>query len=328
MRGWQLDTIGAPADVMTLRNLPEPTPGPGEVSVAVGACGLSFPDLLLVQGKHQEQAPLPLTPGVELSGTVRAVGDGVTAPSVGERVVGLARLPFGGLAETSLALAADLLPLPDNLDDVAAAAMHTAFQTAWFALHRRAALQRGEILLVHAGAGGVGSAAIQLGVATGATVITTAGGPAKVALCLELGANHAIDYLAEPDFAPIVNNLTAGHGADVIFDPVGGEVFDRSRRCIAWEGRLLVIGFASETIPTVKVNHLLVKNYTVLGLYWGRYRTVDPALIRQAHKDILELVAAGTISPLVMATYPLEQAADALQSLGGRGTYGRLVVQL
>ena len=129
-----------------------------------------------------------------------------------------------------------------------------------------------------------------------------------------------------PTSRPIVNELTGGRGADVIFDPVGGDVFDRSRRCIAWEGRLLVIGFASETIPTVKVNHLLIKNYSVVGLYWGPYRDRDPALVAQAHDEVVALLQAGTVTPLVMATYPLEEAATALQSLGGRGTYGRLVV--
>jgi NADPH:quinone reductase-like Zn-dependent oxidoreductase len=204
--------------------------------------------------------------------------------------------------------------------------MYTAFQTAWFALHHRAGLRAGETLLVNAGAGGVGSAAIQLGVAAGARVIATAGGPEKVALCSRLGAEHVIDYLAEPNFAPLVIELTSGRGADVIFDPVGGEVFDRSRRCIAWEGRLIVIGFASETIPTTKMNHILLKNYSLIGLYWGPYRDRDPDLIRHAHDLIVRMVQAGTVQPLIMATRPLTEAAAALQSLASRGTYGRLVV--
>jgi NADPH2:quinone reductase len=311
---------------MRLVESPTPAPGPGEVALTVRACGLSYPDLLLIQGKHQQKANLPMTPGVELCGTVRALGADVSGIAVGDRVVGLAQLPAGGLAEVALGAAIDLQPVPDEIDDVAAAAMYTAFQTAWFALHHRAALRPGETLLVHAGAGGVGSAAIQLGVAAGARVIATAGSPAKTAVCRELGADEVIDYVADPDFAPIVNELTGGRGADVIFDPVGGDVFDRSRRCIAWEGRLLVIGFASETIPTVKVNHLLLKNYSVLGLYWGQYRDRDPALIRRAHDEVVAMIAAGIVSPLVMATYSLDDAAAALQSLGGRGTYGRLVV--
>ena len=267
MRGWQIEQTGDPIEVMRLGDRPEPSPGPGQVALTVRACGLSYPDLLVTQGKHQEKTAVPMTPGLELTGIVRALGDGVTDLAIGDRVVGIAALPHGGLADVAIANTSDLLPLPDDISDVAGAAMYTAFQTAWFGLHRRAGLRAGETLLVNAGAGGVGSAAIQLGVAAGARVIATAGGPDKVELCRKLGAEHAIDYIAEPDFAPIVNDLTAGRGADVIFDPVGGDVFDRSRRCIAWEGRLLVIGFASETIPTVKMNHLLIKNYSIAGLY-------------------------------------------------------------
>jgi NADPH2:quinone reductase len=325
MRGWHVVRTGDPIEVMTLDDLPVPSPGPGEVVVAVRACGLGYPDLLLTQGKHQEKPPLPFTPGMEISGVVREAGPGSEfAP--GQRVVGLARLPHGGLAEFALASAADLYPLPEDIDDVSAAAMYTAFQTAWVALHRRAALRAGETLLVNAGAGGVGSAAIQLGVAAGARVIATAGGPEKAELCRTLGAEHAIDYLANPDFAPLVNELTGGRGADVIFDPVGGDVFDRSRRCIAWEGRLLVIGFASDVIPTVRMNHLLIKNYSILGLYWGPYRQRNPEVVSRAHDEVVDLVRSGAVKPLVMATHPLSEAAAALQSLGERGTYGRLVV--
>jgi NADPH2:quinone reductase len=326
MRAWQASQVGDPVEVMALLQLPAPEPAAGQVAVTVTACALGYPDLLLVQGKHQMKAPLPMTPGVELAGIVRALGEGVDSVRIGDRVVGIAALPHGALADVALAPATDLHPIPDDVADVAAAAMYTAFQTAWFALHHRAALKAGETLLVHAGAGGVGSAAIQLGVAAGARVIATAGGPEKVALCRQLGAEHAIDYVADPDFAPVVNELTDGKGADVIFDPVGGEVFDRSRRCIAWEGRLVVIGFASDTIPSVKVNHVLIKNYSVMGLYWGPYRDRDPALVRRAHDEVVALVQAGTVTPLVMASYPLEQAAIALQSLSGRSTYGRLVV--
>lgn len=326
MRGWRIEQTGEPLEVMRLADMPPPAPGPGEVGLTVRACALSYPDLLLIQGKHQQKTDVPMTPGVELCGTVSALGVGVTGFTIGDRVVGLSKLPAGGLAEFALASPADLHPVPSDIDDVAAAAMFTAFQTGWFALHHRAALNAGETLLVHAGAGGVGSAAIQLGSAAGARVIATAGSPEKVALCRRLGADEVIDYVADPDFAPIVNELTGGHGADVIFDPVGGEVFDRSRRCIAWEGRLLVIGFASGTIPTVKVNHLLIKNYAVLGLYWGPYRDRDPALVRRAHDEVVALIQAGRVSPLVNATHPLEEAASALVRLGGRDSYGRPVI--
>ena len=326
MRGWQITETGDPASVMTLGELTEPQPGPGEVALSVRACGLSYPDLLVTQGKHQEKTPVPMTPGLELTGIVQSLGEGVTGLEVGARVVGIAKLPNGGLADIAIAAASDLHPIPDTIDDVAGAAMYTAFQTSWVALHRRAAIRPGETLLVHAGAGGVGSAAIQLGVAAGANVIATAGSPEKLEICRQLGAEHVIDYVADPDFAPVVNELTGGRGADVIYDPVGGDVFDRSRRCIAWEGRLIVIGFAGNEISTVKVNHLLIKNYSVVGLYWGPYKDRNPEVIEQAHREVIALLEAGTVKPLVMATYPMEQAATALQSLDGRGTYGRLVV--
>jgi NADPH:quinone reductase len=324
--GWQIDTTGEPTEVMHLGERPEPEPGGGQVAIDVGACALSYPDLLFVRGAHQEATATPATPGVELSGTVRAVGEGVEGLAVGDRVVGLAAMPHGGLAEVALSDASAVHRIPDALGDVPAAAMYTAFQTAWFGLHRRAALQAGEWLLVHAGAGGVGSAAIQLGVAAGAKVIASAGSPEKLEICRRLGAEHVIDYTAEPDFAAHVNEITGGHGADVVYDPVGGDVFDRSRRCIAWEGRLVVIGFASTEIPTVKVNHLLIKNYSVLGLYWGPYTTRDPDLVRRAHEEVVELVTSGRVEPLVMGTHPLAEAAEVLQSLGTRGTHGRPVV--
>ena len=326
MRGWRIEATGEPTAVMVLGELPEPTPGEGQVAIDVGACALSFPDLLFVRGAHQEATPVPATPGVELAGRVRAVGPGVDTLAVGDRVVGLAAMPYGGLADIALSSATAVHRIPDELADVPAAAMYTAFQTAWFGLHQRAALQAGEWLLVHAGAGGVGSAAIQLGRAAGARVIATAGGPEKLEICRRLGADHVIDYTAEPDFAATVKEITGGHGADVIYDPVGGDVFDRSRRCIAWEGRLVVIGFASTTIPTVKVNHLLIKNYSVMGLYWGPYATRDPELVTRAHEEIVRLVVAGTVSPLVMASHPLERAAEVLESLGTRGTHGRPVI--
>ena len=326
MRGWQIEETGEPTSVMVLGELAEPSPGEGQVAIDVGACALSVPDLLFVQGAHQEATPVPATPGVELAGRVRALGPAVDTLAVGDRVVGLAAMPYGGLAEVALGAATAVHRIPDELGDVPAAAMYTAFQTAWFGLHQRAGLKAGDWLLVHAGAGGVGSAAIQLGLAAGARVIATAGSPEKLEICRRLGAEHVIDYTAEPDFAPKVNEITGGHGADVIYDPVGGEVFERSRRCIAWEGRLVVIGFASTTIPTVKVNHLLIKNYSVLGLYWGPYATRDPELVTRVHDEIVRLVVAGTVTPLVMASYPLTDAAEVLQSLSTRGTHGRPVI--
>jgi NADPH2:quinone reductase len=215
--------------------------------------------------------------------------------------------------------------LPAAVSDTDAAAMHITYQTCWFALHRRARLQPDETLLVHAGAGGVGSAAIQLGKAAGATVITTAGGPEKVERCRELGADIAIDYHAE-DFVDVVKQATAGRGADVILDPVGGDTFERSRRCIAWEGRILVVGAAGGNYFDAPTNHVMVKNYSVVGVHWSGYRTRNHELVRGAHDDLMRLHREGLIAPLVSRIVPLDEARDALVELAEGRTVGKVVV--
>jgi NADPH2:quinone reductase len=216
-------------------------------------------------------------------------------------------------------------PAPEGLSDEQAASLYLTYSTGHVGLHRRANLQAGEWLLVHAGAGGVGSAAIQLGKAAGARVIATAGGPRKTGICRELGADHVVDYTAE-DFVPVVKEFTGGHGADVVYDPVGGEVFDKSRRCIAFEGRLLVVGFTSGVHPSAPANHVLVKNYSVVGLHWGLYRKHDPALFPQVHEELVRLVDRGLIDPLIGDVLPLDQAPQALARLGDRGTVGKVVL--
>lgn len=326
-RAWRVHAHGEPADVLRLDPaVTPPAPGEGQVLVAVRACALNFADSLLCTGHYQERPGLPLTPGLEIAGTVAATGPG-TALRVGERVAGSPSLPHGGLADLALAAAADVFPVPDGLDDATAAAMHITYQTGWFALHRRAGLREGETLLVHAGAGGVGSAAIQLGVAAGATVIATAGGPAKVARCRELGAHVALDHRRD-DVVAAVNDHTGGRGADVVFDPVGGETFTRSTRCIAWEGRLVVIGAASGKYAPARTNHLMVKTYAVLGLNWGGYRSRRPDLVAEAHRRIVELHAAGAIRPLVSRRLPLGgDVPGALADLTGGSTTGKVVVE-
>jgi NADPH:quinone reductase len=323
VRTWRASELGEPVDVLRLEDVVDPSPGPGEVAVRVEACGLNFADILLVQGRYQEKPPLPLTPGLEVAGVVDEVGDGVDlAP--GDRVLALPSLG-GGLAERVVVPASAVLPLPPSFPSDEAAALHITYQTSHIALHRRAALRAGEVLLVHAGAGGVGSAAIQLGRAAGARVLATAGGAEKVALCRELGAEVAIDYRTE-DFGAVVQQHTDGRGADVIYDPVGGDVFDRSRRCIAWEGRLLVIGFSSGRIPEVPANHVLLKNYSVVGVHWGPYSSRDPALIRATHEELVRLHAEGAVRPLIGRRVPMAEAAQALVELGGRRTVGKVVV--
>jgi NADPH2:quinone reductase len=272
--------------------------------------------VLLAAGLYQEKPELPFTPGLEVCGTV--VGDG-------RRVVGGPSLPRGGLAELAVLPAGQVYDVPAGMPPDEAAALLITYQTAYVGLHRRAALRPGEWLLVHAGAGGVGSAAIQVGRAIGARVIATAGGPEKVAVCRELGAEDAIDYGSE-DIAARVKEITGGHGADVVWDPVGGDVFDASRRCIAFEGRLVLVGFTSGRIPAVPAGHVLVKNYSVVGLHWGLYRTVDPQVVADAHEALTRLYAAGAIAPLVSERVPMAEAPAALTRLASRRTVGKVVV--
>jgi len=266
---------------------------------------------------YQEKPPLPFTPGAEVGGIVVAVGDGVDL-QIGQRVVASPPLPRGGLAQRVVAPRAAVFPIPDAMPFDKAAAHFIVYQTAHFALHRRAQVQPGEVVLAHAGAGGVGSAAIQLAIAAGARVIATAGGPEKVEVCRRLGAEEAIDYRAE-DFVERVKELTKGRGADVIFD--------RSRRCIAFEGRLVVIGFAGGRIAEAPTNHALVKNYSIVGLHWGLYRTVAPRLIVQTHEELMRLYEAGKIDPLIYRDVPFGEVPAALAELGSRATWGKLVTR-
>jgi NADPH2:quinone reductase len=316
VKAWQVRRLGSPAEAMELVELPDPVAGPGELLVRVEACALNFPDVLLAAGQYQERPELPFTPGLEVCGTV--VGDG-------RRVIGGPPLPRGGLAELTVLPERAAFDAPAGMPADEAAALLITYQTAYVGLHRRAALRAGEWLLVHAGAGGVGSAAIQVGLAAGARVVATAGGPEKAAVCRELGAHEVIDYRSE-DIVTRVKEVTGGHGADVVWDPVGGDVFDASRRCVAFEGRLVVVGFASGRIPSVPAGHVLVKNYSVVGLHWGLYRTVDPQVVSDAHEQLARLYAAGSIRPLVSERVPMAEAPAALTRLASRGTVGKVVV--
>jgi NADPH2:quinone reductase len=317
MRAWRVHSLGNPAEVMSLDEIDQPTPGDGQVLVQVRAAGLNFPDVLMAMGQYQERPPLPFTPGVEICGEV--VG-------TGQRVLGSPAGGPGGFAEYALMDADAAFPVPDGMSDEQAASLYLTYQTGHVGLHRRAGLQAGEWLLVHAGAGGVGSAAIQLGKAAGATVIATAGGERKAEVCRQLGADHVIDYTNE-DFVPLVKEITEGHGADVVYDPVGGEVFDKSRKCIAFEGRLVVVGFTSGTIPSAPANHALVKNYSIVGLHWGLYRKHDPALFGQVHEELCRLFADGKIAPLIGQTLPLEELPQAMAAIADRGTVGKVVLK-
>jgi NADPH2:quinone reductase len=323
MRIWRVHDLGEPADVMKLEEGPEPRPRPGQLAIDVEAVGLNFPDLLQIRGGYQLKPRLPFTPGGEIAGRVAALGPETEGPPVGTRVLWMG---VGGLAERCVAPAEKCFPIPESMPSVKAAALLGNYGTTWFALHDRAKLQPGEILLVHAGAGGVGSAAIQLGKAAGAMVVATAGGPAKKAVLEQLGADVSIDYLNE-DFVEVVKAVTDGRGADVIYDPVGGDTFDRSRKVIGWDGRLLVIGFTSGRIPAAPANHILLKNYSVVGVHWGASLGRDPSGLRRTYDELCQEWDKGTIDPLIGDRLPFAGAAEALSRLGARGSVGKLVVE-
>lgn len=324
MRAWQVQELGEPRDVLRLSDLPETTPGPGQLRVRVLASAANFPDALICRGLYQVRPDLPFTPGVELCGEVLEVGDGADEFVVGDRVVGGSVLPHGGFAEEAVMEAAGSYPAPQGLDDAQAGGFFLGYQTGWFGLHRRAGLQPGETLLVHAAAGGVGSAAVQLGKAAGARVIGVVGGADKAAVARRLGADVVVDRHTE-DFVSVVKEVTGGRGADVVYDPVGGGTYDRSTKCIAFEGRILVVGFAGGTIQTPSLSHALVKNYSVLGLHWGLYPRLDPNAVGECHVELSRLVGTGAIAPLVSERLALEDLADGVQRLADGATTGRVV---
>ncbi len=315
MQAWQVHENGEPSEAMRLHEVDRPTPGEGQVLLKVRAANINFPDALLCRGHYQVRPPLPFTPGVEICGETED----------GRRVIANPALPYGGFAEYAVADAAAVLPAPESLDDAEAAALHIGYQTGWFGLHRRAGLQAGDTLLVHAAAGGVGSAAVQLGKAADATVIGVVGGADKAAVARELGCDIVIDRRTE-DVIAAVKEATGGRGADVVYDPVGGEAYAQSAKVVAFEGRIVVVGFAGGSIPSPALNHALVKNYSILGLHWGLYNTKNPKLIQHCHEQLTELAAQGAIKPLVSERVPLGEAAAAVQRVADGVTTGRVAV--
>ncbi len=326
MRAWRVHEFGEPETVLRLEEVESPEPGPGQVRIRVACAALNFGDGLMCRGLYHLRPEFPFTPGLEVCGEITGVGDGVSLAR-GQRVIAVPDLPHGGLAEGCLANAPNVYAIPDSLGDVEAAGFLIPYQTGHVALHRRARIESGETLLVHAGAGGVGSAAIQLGVAAGAEVIATAGGAKKCQVCLELGAKHAIDYRTE-DFSAAVRQATHGRGADVIYDPVGGDVFDRSRTCVAWEGRILVVGFAGGQIPTVSTLDLLLESFSVVGVYMGEYSQRERPYLDAVHAELLALHDKGAIRPLVGREVPMQDVPGAIRDLGNRQTVGKVVIRV
>jgi NADPH:quinone reductase len=318
---------GEPADVLSVAELPDdPPPGPGRVTVAVHAVGLNFLDVMLCRGTYPVRPDPPMTPGVEFAGRVVATGAGTEHLSDVD-VVACPALPHGALGETVTLDAALATPLPAGFDPVVAAALPVTYQTAFWALER-AGVGAGQTVLVHAGAGGVGIAATQLAVARGARVICTAGGPAKLAVCRDNGADLAMDY-REGDFVTAVREATGGAGVDVVLDPVGGDVFTRSLSCLDFEGRIVAIGAAGGPPPPVDPMALVAANTTLIGLSWGSaYPWRRPERVREVYAELFALCAAGAVRPPVSRTATLDEAPSALADLAARRTTGKIVVHV
>lgn len=321
MRAWVVKEFGHFSKALRFEGHADPAPPSGGALIEVHAAGVNFFDLLLIAGAYQVRPKLPFIPGSEAVGEVLEPGHGSMLRR-GERVMVL--VPVGAFGEVVAASDAVCFPAPTEMPDAEAAGFLITYQTALFALTRRARLAAGETLLVHGAAGGVGSAAVQLGKVLGARVIATAG-TAKGEACRKLGADVVIDH-TRSDFVAEVLKLTDGRGADVILDPIGGEVFGRSTKCIAWEGRLLTLGFASGEIPSIAANRILLKNISVVGLSWGNYQIHDPVSVRAAHAQLLELYSARKVRPLIYREYSFDQLPQALADLEARRTVGKAVI--
>ena len=308
---------------LTLKDVPEPVLAPGGLAVDVKAAGCNFFDILMVRGQYQVKPPFPFIPGAELAGVVTAVGDGVRDFAPGDRV--LASAGLGAFAERAVVSARAAWRMPEGMTFDEGAGFPIVYPTSYAGLVNRAHLKAGETLLVHAAAGGVGIAAVQIGKALGARVIGTAGGADKLEVVRRVGADVALDYRAE-DWVERVKEATGGRGADVIYDSVGGEVTDGSLKCIAWNGRLLVIGFASGRIPEVKLNRVLLKNISLVGLHWGAHAMHEPERIDETFAALFELYREGKVEPVIYRAYPLTELPAALEALGSRQSYGKVVV--
>ena len=317
--------LGDPWEELEPVEIASPEPGPGTLRIRVEATDLNFADILQCRGSYQVKRTPPFTPGMNAAGTVVAAGrNAAVAP--GTRVVGPTVEPAGGFAEEALVAERLAHPIPDGLDTAAAMGAHITHGTAWLALHHRARLQAGETVLVLAAAGGVGSAAVEMAHRHACWVVAAAGGPEKVEFAAKAGADAVIDY-ENDDLYESVMGLTDGRGVDVIFDPVGGRYFDVARRLLAWEGRLLVIGFASGDIPVARASHVLVKNYSVVGVHMGGYRERRPELVRRCYADLHERLADGEISAQISETIGFDALPDALARLAGRKTTGRVMLK-
>jgi NADPH2:quinone reductase len=312
-----------PPESLVIEDVESPRPGQGQVVISVQACGVNFPDTLIIQGKYQFKPPLPFTPGNEVAGIVKEVGEGVTRVRAGDRVI--AFTGTGGFAEEAIADAATLVPMPEGMDFATASGFVLTYATSHYALKDRAQLRPGETLLVLGAAGGVGLAAVEIGKVMGARVIAAASSAEKLAVCREHGADEGINYAAE-DLRERVKALTAGNGVDVVYDPVGGSYSEPALRSIAWGGRHLVIGFTAGDIPRIPLNLTLLKGCAIVGVFWGAFTTREPQRNQDYIQELLAWLMAGKLKPLISATYPLDRAADALNAILHREVKGKVVL--
>ena len=315
--------VWGPPDSLVVDDLPTPQPGAGEVLLDVNAASVNYPDVLIIQKKYQVQPELPFTPGTEVAGTVRALGEGVTNVAVGDRVI--AFLGLGGFAEQALAKADGLIPIPPGIDDEVAASFTMAYGTSHHAVVDRGQLKAGETMLVLGAAGGVGLAAVEIGKAIGARVIAAASSEDKLAVCRERGADVTIDYTKQ-DLREAIKAATGGKGPDVIYDPVGGVYAEPAFRSIAWRGRYLVIGFANGEIPRLPFNLPLLKGASIVGVFWGGFVRHEPQASAAALRELVGWMRDGKLKPLVSARYSLVQVPEALKSLESRSATGKVVI--
>jgi NADPH2:quinone reductase len=312
-----------PPDSLVVEDIPSPVAGPGEVVVSVKTASVNFPDVLIIQNKYQLKPPLPFSPGSELAGVVKSVGDGVTRWKPGDPVMAITG--YGAFAEEVKVDVNRLLPIPGGMDFVSAAAFGLTYATSEHALCDRGELKAGETLLVLGASGGVGIAAIEIGKVLGARVIACASTDDKLAICREHGADDTINYATE-DLRERIKAITGGKGADVVYDPVGGTYTELALRSIAWRGRLLVVGFAAGDIPKIPLNLTLLKGCAIVGVFWGEFTRREPQRFLAAMDKLERWFAEGKLKPHVSATFPLERAADALAMMAGRNVKGKVVL--
>ena len=323
LKAWQIASLGDPWDGLAVVDLNSPPTEPETVRIRVEATDLNFADILQCQGSYQIKLAPPFTPGMNATGIVLEANP-TLGFAIGERIVGPTVGPFGGYAEEAILLGERSHAVPRELNAVSAMGAHVTHGTAWFALHQRGQVQPGETVLVLAAAGGVGSAAVQMASAFGCWVAAAAAGEQKTAFCQELGADLVIDYDSDDLYQGIMD-ATDGRGVDVVYDPVGGRYFDIARRLLAFEGRLLVVGFASGNIPSAPTNHALVKNYSIVGVHMGAYRERDLPLVQQCYTEVHAALLAGTYRPVVTETIGFDALPHTLKRLADRQTMGRIV---